>query len=574
MQLRWYQDEACCAVWKHFKQGQTAGNPVIVAPTGAGKSLMIAEIARAAVCDYQGRVIVLAHRKELLQQNAEKIKALLPFGVTCGTYSAGLKRYATDDQIVLAGIQSVYSKAAAFGSRQLVIVDEAHLIPTTDDGMYRTFLEDLREINPKLRIVGLTATPYRTGEGEICSTENIFNSVCYNVPIKRLITEGYLCSLVSQPAKSELDTSKLKIRAGEFVQNDMQKLFDENSHVEHAAREIAEKTTGRKSVLVFCAGVIHAQHMAEKLAFITGQECGIVTGETQPLERAVLLERFKRQELRYLANVDVLSVGFDAPCIDAIAVVRATASAGLFAQICGRGFRIHEKKTDCMILDFGQNVARHGALDDPNYGKKKQRATTQDWSDEERNSPDGKRCPGCKNMMGASTKVCECGFVFPPNHEATSSGEAILSKPEKWIVNSMSVARHVKKTSDANAPNTMRVDYACTPFNEEDQGTLAGKRISEWVCLEHPHGYAKNKAYQWWKAHSNADCPDDIDEAISLFYRGAVAMPATITTLKEGGFYRITHAEIEAKPELWQEEKTEEIKYDDNGEVILDWLPF
>lgn len=332
MDLRWYQKEACEAVWNCFRNNQ--GNPLIELPTGAGKSLCIAELCRAAVQDHAGQVIVLAHRKELLEQNYSKIVSLLPPSVKAGLFSAGLRRYSQAEPIIVAGIQSCYEKASWFGRRHLVIVDEAHLVPSDGNGMYQTFLTDLQRYNDRLRIVGLTATPFRTGEGALWGDDCLFTHVCYSAGLRRLIDEGFLCPITSKPTRHEYDTSGLKVKRGEFVERDLVSLFGDQSKVIASTQEIVEKTAGRRSILVFTTGVAHAELVQQSIEELTGERVGIVTGDTMALERATLLRQFANQELRWLVNIDVLTTGFDAPCIDALAILRATASPGLFAQIC------------------------------------------------------------------------------------------------------------------------------------------------------------------------------------------------------------------------------------------------
>jgi len=145
MQPRWYQAEAVQQAWEFIRQ--KPGNPCIVLPTGAGKSLVIAMIARDVVA-WQGRALVLAHRAELLKQNAEKISSCLP-GLDVGVFSAGLGKKDHGQDVVVAGVQSCYKKKAAYniGHRDILIVDEAHLIPLSGDGMYRQLLEHLLAIN-------------------------------------------------------------------------------------------------------------------------------------------------------------------------------------------------------------------------------------------------------------------------------------------------------------------------------------------------------------------------------------------------------------------------------------------
>lgn len=543
--LRWYQRESCDAAWQYLCG--RAGNPVIVLPTGAGKSLVIAELCRAAIQQFSGRVMILAHRKELLQQNAEKVKALLPPVVTCGLHSAGLRRFATDDDVIVAGIQSVFKKAELFGQRHLLLIDEVHLVPRDGEGMYRTFIDDLRRFNPKLRAIGLTATPFRTGEGALCRQDGLFQEICYSAPIQRLIAEGYLCPVVNQSSATNVDTSRLHIRGGEFVPGEVEELF--NGATSPACREIVSKVADRRSVLIFCSGVEHAKHVADEVEKLTGERCGVVTGDTGALERAEFLARFRRGELRYLANCDVLTTGFDAPGIDAIAILRATMSPGLFAQMCGRGLRTSPSKADCLILDFGGNIKRHGPIDALDYGQDRQSSGL--------GEAPAKECPNCGTKVATSTRVCpECGWQFPargPNHEdAADEQSQILAKPTKWLVEEVAFSRHRKKNAGPDAPDTLRVDYTCQPCDSEG-GNLSAEKISEWVCLEHS-GYAKTKAMLWWQARSRAKLTSEgsnIDAAIDLWRRGAVAAPRTITTIREGKFWRIIECEMDELPAEW-----------------------
>ena len=168
MELRPYQAEAVEAVYNHLRTKDN--NPCIVLPTGTGKSVVIAKIVSDAVSQWGGRALILAHVKELLEQNAGKVKALCP-EIPIGIFSAGLKSRDTDEPVIVAGIQSVYEKACDLGAFDLIIVDEAHLIAPDGDGMYRTFLKDMKVINPKVRVIGLTATPFRLKGGLICQPE-------------------------------------------------------------------------------------------------------------------------------------------------------------------------------------------------------------------------------------------------------------------------------------------------------------------------------------------------------------------------------------------------------------------
>lgn len=568
MDLRWYQSEAVLCTWERLCK--EPGNHVIVLPTGAGKSLVIAKLCEDVI-GWGKQAIVLAHRKELLEQNADKIRRLLP-GRKVGLFSAGLRRWDAESPVVCAGIQSCWQKASAFGERSLIVVDEAHLISTTGDGMYRKFLSEIQAINPKSRVVGLTATPYRTGEGSLCGPDKLFQVVSYEAKIPRLIECGFLSPITSQSAEHSANTSGLHIRGGEYIAGEVEQLFGDAATVRAAVTETVAKTRDRKAVIVFCAGVNHAESVAAEIERVTGERVAVVTGNTSPLQRASSLEMFKNGWLRWLVNVDVLTTGFDAPNIDAIAVLRATCSPGLFAQICGRGFRLAPGKINCLILDFGENIKRHGPLDAEDYGC---RAVASRGGDEPGDGPT-KRCPNCERELAAGRRQCECGFLFPPpgpRHGESAGSDAILasqSPPIKWLVESVNLALWTNRKTGSR---TLRVDYDCQ--RADDPGNLSREVISEWVCLEHD-GFAGRKAKEWWSKRSVYPV-ESIEDALKAWDRGAIGFPGMITARKEGRFWRVLNysaieiptedewrgldeREVEAV-DFWSEETGEEVPF-------------
>jgi DNA repair protein RadD len=316
--LRPYQHEAKHAVYDHLRTRDD--NPCVVIPTAGGKTPVIATICRDAVGRWGGRVLVLAHVKELLEQTADKLRAVCPV-VPFGVYSAGLKRRDTDRPVIIAGIQSVWKKACEFDPFDLVIVDETHLIPPEGDGMYRQFLDDARTVNPNLRVIGCTATPYRLKSGSICTPEEILNHVYYEVGVRELIVQGYLCSLVTKASKVKADTSRLHVRAGEFVPGEVEALMDDAELVRAACGEIVEQTAARNACLIFASGVKHGEHIVRVMREDHGIECGFVSGDTANADRDETLSRFRSGRLKYLVNVNVLTTGFDAPNIDCVVLL-------------------------------------------------------------------------------------------------------------------------------------------------------------------------------------------------------------------------------------------------------------
>jgi DNA repair protein RadD len=549
VEARWYQSEANTAAWQYITDGR--GNPLIVLPTGAGKSIVIALLIRQAV-EWGQRVLVVAHRKELLQQNADKIQRLT--GLRVGINSAGLNERDIDSTVICAGIQSVYRDAAEFGKRGLVVIDEAHLISDDGGSMYRQFLDGLQQHNRRLFCVGLTATPYRTGEGSLAGDGKLFSGICYEAKTGALIEAGFLSKLTNNPADSQADLKNVKVRGGEFVAAEMEAAFTGDAIIHHAVCELTIACEHRKSILVFCAGVSHAEQVAAALRDLTGQDVGLVTGETHAMERQRVLADFRSGSLRWCVNVDVLTTGFDAPGIDAVAVLRATMSPGLFAQIVGRGLRIAEGKTDCLILDFGGNLQRHGALDADDYGISKPRNS--DGSE----AP-SKVCPKCKQEVHLSAVKCsECGHIFvrqmdqtPRHGDEIDTTSSIVGAPEpQWYdVQEVNWHLHQKKTTPGKPP-TLCVSYYVSD-DTMPAGNLGWIVVREWVCFEH-EGFALSKAFAWWDARSVFPFPASVAEAITALNQGSARKPSRLLVKREGQWDRIVQAEFsEEKPTMIRE---------------------
>jgi DNA repair protein RadD len=549
VEARWYQAEANQAAWQYISDGR--GNPLIVLPTGAGKSIVIALLIRQAV-EWGQRVLVVAHRKELLQQNADKIYRLT--GLKVGINSAGLNERDIDSTVICAGIQSVYRDAAEFGKRGLVVIDEAHLISDDGGSMYRQFLDGLQQHNRRLFCVGLTATPYRTGEGSLAGDGKLFSGVCYEAKTGALIEGGFLSKLTNNPADSQADLKGVKVRGGEFVAAEMEAAFTHDAIIHAAVCELTIACEHRKSILVFCAGVSHAEQVALALRDLTGQDVGLVTGETHAMERQRVLSDFRNGSLRWCVNVDVLTTGFDAPGIDAVAVLRATMSPGLFAQIVGRGLRISQGKTDCLILDFGGNLQRHGALDADDYGISKPRNS--DGSE----AP-SKVCPKCKQEVYLSAVKCsECGHIFvrqmdqtPRHGDEIDTTSSIVGAPEpQWYdVQEVNWHLHAKKNTPGKPP-TLCVSYYVSD-DTMPAGNLGWIVVREWVCFEH-EGFALSKAFAWWDARSLQPFPASVAEAITALNHGSCRKPSRLLVKREGQWDRIVQAEFsEEKPTMIRE---------------------
>ena len=260
--LRPYQRKAIDDLYKWF-ENNTYGNPVLNLPTGAGKSHIVAALCKEAVQNYPGtRILMLTHTRELIAQNAEKMRLHWP-NAPLGIYSAGLKR-SDIDQITFAGIQSVRKKAEKLGSQSLIIIDECHLINNDQVGGYRSLIAALEEINPKVRVIGLSASPYRLGQGKLTDGDSpLFHSIIEPVTVSELISDGYLAHLKSKHTYAHIDTSMIRMRGGEYIPREAEEAT--SAILEAAIGETILRAEGRKHWLIFCSGVETSEQAAQIL---------------------------------------------------------------------------------------------------------------------------------------------------------------------------------------------------------------------------------------------------------------------------------------------------------------------
>lgn len=356
-QLRDYQQQAVTATIQHFRSSDESA--VIVLPTGAGKSLVIAELARLA----RRKILILAHVRELVEQNYEKYCS---YGLKAGIYSAGLQQKENSYQVTFASVQSVARNLEDFVDQySLVIVDECHRVSDDENSQYHQIFDQLRQFNPGLKQLGLTATPYRMGIGWIyryhyrgfCRAEESrpFDRCIYELPLQYMIRHNYLTppKLVDAPV-AQYDFSALQAnRSGNYPEQEVNELLVNHPRVTRSiCEQICELAKQRSAVMIFAATVEHAQ---ETLSYLPADQSAIITGQTQSLEREQIINRFKAKQLKYLVNVSVLTTGFDAPHVDFIAILRPTQSVSLYQQIVGRGLRLAPDKSDCLVMDYAGN---------------------------------------------------------------------------------------------------------------------------------------------------------------------------------------------------------------------------
>lgn len=538
MNLRPYQAEASASV----DVGLAAGgdNLCVVIPTAGGKTIVIADLIRKYLTAWPGtRILVLAHVKELVKQNAEKLAAYWPEGKDkIGVYSAGLGSRDVFNPVIFASIQSVWSKARQVGRFDLVFIDEAHRIPLSGEGTYRALLAELRGMNQHVRVVGFTATPYRMGAGMVCGKGYILHSICYEANVADLIGQGFLSRVVT-PANAlegSVSSAGLHVSRGEYVSGEVEDLVNQEDVVQSAVSEIVKHGAGRRGWIIFAHSIAHAERVSSVLAE-RGVHAPVVHSKIQRRTRDDIIARFCTMEFRAVVNVNVLSEGFDAPHIDLVALLRPTKSPGLYYQQVGRGLRLSAGKKDCLILDFAGNIAEHGPIDSIKVRTPKK---------ESGGAPE-KECPKCHAICPLSAKLCEeCGHVFSegeeddtPPHAGKASDGAILSadawRPKEYRVSSAFYFYHQPK--DGRKP-TLRIEYLC-------QG---GEVVKEWLGVEHG-GFSRDQAAMWWRS-TNArltnsgsllDMPDTIRGVIECLGSPDVShdIPTTIKVKKDGRYQRV-----------------------------------
>lgn len=488
MILRPYQRASIDAVWQFLANRD--GNPAVVIPTGGGKSPTMAGLIREALQNWPGtRIAVVAHVRELVAQNAQKMLSVWP-EAPIGIYSASLGRRDTAAPVVFASIQSIFKRAGQLGRFDLVLVDEAHRIPVKGEGMYRQFLADAARFNLDLRVVGFTATPYRLGVGPVCAPENLLTDICYEVHLRELIDAGYLSRLKSKASlTNSIDTSSLHIRGGEFVASELDAAANRAEVVAGACREMVSLLADRRAWIVFCASVAHAQAVDAELQSL-GIESAVVEGSLSTYERDARIGAFQAGRLRALCNVNVLTEGFDATHVDAVVMLRPTKSPGLYVQMVGRGLRLHPNKADCLVLDFAGNILEHGPVD---AIRVKRRRKGSDLVSEVETQPT-KLCPACGDPAPIQAASCgSCGHRWPladrvPHDDRASaapimSDEAPAADTVEHEVTHVLYAEHAKP----GTPPSLRVTYHC-----------GLQSYREWVCVEHG-GYARQRAVDWWR---------------------------------------------------------------------------
>jgi DNA repair protein RadD len=516
-----HQEEAITAGIAYLNEKEEDG--LIAAPTGTGKSVMIGGLIERARKFYgEVRFEVLTHVEELVEQNHKKMTEISPL-TPAGIYCAGLNRRDTNAPVTFASIGSVHRRPGVLGASNVILVDEVQMVNPKQSGMYRSYIEAKRSMNPNLRVLGYSATIFRMGLG-LLTEGDLFSDVVYDITgyqaFNQLIADGFLMPLVTFPTDTQFDLSGVGIQnTGEYKQGELEHAMMDDEHQTFLALEelvAIGRTQGRKSWLIFASGVDHA-HQVSNLLSDFGIEAPVITSDTPKEERRAVLRDFRAGKIPCIVNNNVLTTGFDAPGVDLIGVLRATKSSGLWVQMLGRGtrpvwapgFDIHVLaqrleaikqggKENCLVLDYTRNTETLGPVNDPVIPR-----------------PKGKRigppppapvrpCPACNAYNHVLAKFCiSCKAPLPvydrPIEILNRSKHEVMRRDEEPQVELFDVTRitYSKHTKEGRPPSLL-VEYYC-----------GWRSFREWVCFEH-EGSAKNLARKWWHRRMRAMHGEDV----------------------------------------------------------------
>lgn len=503
MKLRHYQLDALALTLESLRKGN---NPVISAPTGSGKSAIIASLVDR-FRERGGYTLMVTHNRELVQQNASALERF--FGAEgLGIYCAGLDSYKIGSHATYASIQSMYRNLNKLPEPDAIIIDEAHWVsPKESDGkMYNTLLKRF----PDARRIGLSATPYRLSGGLIYSGDDPwFNDLAVDISVQDLVDQGFLAPLKGLQARVQLNLKGIHRSNGDYDTAEVdERMTDE--WMKAVLQTVKRLAPDRKSILLFSPTVRTAK-LAAKLATEIGISAEYVHGGDN--DRASRLERWKAGEFVLMANCKVLTTGFDRPDLDCIVDVAPTQSIGLHRQKLGRGARTAEGKRDCLILDVAGNLARHGGI-----------ASKAEIVEER---PDGSLRPA----KPAPKKTIITSRTIK-TATAVSDVDPMAGSTSVWGMDvAVMSTKYITKRSTKSDKNMLMALYSCiTPSN-----TLVD--IIDFILVEHD-GYARKKAEDWFKSRGYPyNVPRSASTARALIY--SLPAPRSIRVRRRGSYYDV-----------------------------------
>jgi len=423
MLLRPYQEiavnSAIDALDKH-------GNTVVVAPTGAGKTIMLSALIGKR-CQTRRNVLVLQHRDELVNQNMDKFKRINP-NILTSIVNAEEKDWNGDAVFSMVQTLSRPNNLDNMKAMDMLVVDESHHVVADT---YTRIINHAKQINDKVEIVGFTATPNR---GDKKGLREVFTNCSHQIEISTLIREGFLVSpktyVIDVGVRSELENVRKTVV--DFDMDQVARIMNKRAINQRVVSEWLDKANDRKTV-VFCSTVAHAEDLCQEFVE-EGINAKIVTGNTDKTERREILEDLSSGDTQVVVNVSVLTEGFDSPPVSCIVLTRPCSYKSTMVQMIGRGLRTIDQNEypDCVVLDFGTSVLTHGSLEEEVNLEGSQ-------SELQGDAPE-KVCPECNSVVPLGVRECPmCGFEFGKNdnsqlEEFTMTEIDLIDRsPFRWL---------------------------------------------------------------------------------------------------------------------------------------------
>lgn len=469
------------------------------------------------------RMILLTHVKELIEQNYRALLKVWP-SAPVGIFSAGLDRKEAYAPLVLGGIASVKNNIQAIGARSVLFIDEAHLLSPNEASMYQTVIAELQSINPyKMRVVGLSATPFRMGQGMI-TDGGLFTDIVYDITgvdaFNKLIDDRYLSLLIPKQTHNVIDVSDVREMASDYNQKDLCQTIIKQNITQRALAEAYDIARHRKSWIVFGAGIENCEKITDILCTMgVGATC--VHSKMSDEQRDTRIQAFKNGYFQAIVSNNILTTGFDHPQVDCIVDLRPTVSVVLHVQKYGRGTRpyfhpsynyeqlhhLHHRidaiamggKENCIVLDFAGNTMRLGPINDPRIPRKKGKGTGE---------VPVKLCDSCGAYNHISARFCvDCGdmFIFKTKLKPSAETADIIRASEPTV---------------KILPVTQ-----CFPMLHSKPGKTPKLKLQYWSGFQMVNhwldfegiGFSKHKAHDWFRQMKGDDFPLTVTEALARF---------------------------------------------------------
>lgn len=471
MILRPYQSNIIDQTKDQFRQNNR--RIIIQLPTGGGKTAIFSAISKMAI-DRGNSILIITHRKELLSQSGS---TLTKFDLTGQELTAKTKKI--EPGILYVGmVETIKSRINKPGylefvrSFKIIIIDECHI---------QNFNKIFESVLPEQFVIGVSATPFRDGKMEPLS--KYYDHIIQGVSMKELIDGGYLVNALSYGIP--IDLSQVRITAGEFNEKDLGELYDDNFKYVGAVDQYLKHTPGTK-FLGFAPTVKNSIELCRQFN-AHGIECGHLDALTPDDERREILNDYNEGRLLGIINVGILTTGFDQPDIETIIIYRATKSLPLFLQMCGRGSRPWENKDHFNILDFGNNIGRHGFWQDERVWSLDIKPTKK--KSEKIGEFPIKECPNCGALIRSNASVCDhCGYVFPINAKDEKNAKLVLLTPSE--INRMAEYASISELEDMRKAKGYKIGWVIHKL----------KSLKEYEEYAQLKGYKKGWAwYQFSK---------------------------------------------------------------------------